>query len=286
MNRLSPEAFGRWHERLADLVNASGKKHVPELLIAAVRELLDFDSGMLCVMGESIRPIDIFNDVPAKIREANIDTYYAGAYLLDPYYQAGVAGIEPGLYRLRDIAPPGFRQSEYFRLYFRESGMADEVVSLTYLPDGQFMHTSYAIFHGSTPLRQSQIQWVRLAQPLIDRILVDYWREFRTHRMEGVSRLGSELGLALDLFGTSLLTAREGEIIRFYLKGHSTRSIAERLDISPHTVAMHRKNAYAKLDVGSQYQLFHLFIDSLGCFEAPRPEDPLLRYLNPSKPAG
>jgi len=283
MKKLTPEAFGRWHTRLADLYAASNRQRVPALLMRAVGELLDFDSGQICVMGESIRPIGIYDDVPAEIHEANIDSYYAGAYLLDPYYQAGVGRIEPGLYRLREVAPPGFRQSEYFRLYFRESGMVDEVVSLTYLPDGLFIHTSYAIFHGSPPLRQKQIERVRLAQPLIDRILVEFWLEFGNRQSQPASRLSTELGAALDLFGASLLTEREGEIIRLYLKGHSTRSIAERLGISPHTVSMHRKNAYGKLDVCSQFELFHLFMDSIACFAATAPEDPLVQYLAPAR---
>jgi len=282
MKRLPPEEFGRWHARLANLYAASNRQDIPELLMRAVGELLDFDTGLICVMGESIRPIAIYDDVPADVREANVQNYYSGAYLLDPYYQAGVARIAPGLYRLREIAPPGFRRSEYFRRYFHECGMVDEAVSLTYLPDGLFMHTSYGIFHGSPALQQAQLQWVRLAQPLIDRILIDYWQECR-RRQPGSSQLSSELGLALDLFGASILTDRESEIIRLYLKGHSTRSIAERLGISQHTVSMHRKNSYAKLDVSSQFELFHLFIDSLGCFDAGRREDPLLRYLGVSK---
>jgi DNA-binding CsgD family transcriptional regulator len=77
-----------------------------------------------------------------------------------------------------------------------------------------------------------------------------------------------------------VLTARESQVLRLYLKGHSTGSIAERLDISKHTVALHRKNAYAKLDIGSQFELFHLFIDSLTCFDADEPGDPLRTYLS------
>lgn len=89
---------------------------------------------------------------------------------------------------------------------------------------------------------------------------------------------------ALDLFGASLLTEREGEIIRLYLKGHSTRSIAERVGIPPHTVSMHPKNAYGKLDACSQFGLFHLFMDPIGCFAATASEDPLAQYLAPARP--
>jgi len=283
MEKLTPEAFGRWHARLAELFAAPNGRRVPELLMRATGELLDFDSGQICVMGESVRPIHIYDDLPAEIHEANIGSYYAGAHLLDPYCQAGIAGVEPGVYRLGESAPPGFRESEYFRRYFRDSGMADEVVSITHLPDGLFVHTSYAILRGSPPLKQHQIEWVRLVQPLIDRILVDYWQEYGNRQSEATSRLSFELAAALDVFGASMLTEREGEIIRLYLRGHGTRSIAERLGISPHTVSMHRKNAYGKLDVRSQFELFHLFMDSLGCFVAAAPEDPLVKYLTPAR---
>lgn len=284
MRNLSKKAFGRWHERLADLYATPDPQQVPELLMQAVGELLDFDTGLICVMGKSIRPIAIYDDVHAELRKANVDAYYAGAYLLDPLYQAGVEHSKPGLYRLKEIAPPGFRQSEYFRRYFRDSGMSDEVVALTYLPGDLFMHTAFSIYQGSPPMDKNRIEWLKLAGPLIERILVKYWREFAERKARGTSRLSTELGEALELFGASQLTERESEIVRLYLKGHGTRSIADRLDISQHTVSMHRKNAYGKLDVSSQGELFHLFIDSLGCFDPARREDPLLQYLSPSKP--
>jgi len=283
MSNFPAEVVGRWHKKLAVLLAESDSSRVPELLFDAVRELIDFDSGQMCVMGESIRPIDIYDDVPDEIHDANIKTYYDGAYLLDPYYLAGVSKIEPGLYRLRDIAPPGFRQSQYYRIYYRDSYMTDEVVSLTYVPDNLFIHTSYVRHHGSPNFREPHLDRIRRVQPLIDQILQDFWHDYRTHKSSAVTSLGSELAMALDLFGTSLLTARECEIIQHHLKGHNTRSISERLNISQHTVSMHRKNAYAKLDIRSQFELFHLFIDSIDCFDASKREDPLTEYLGISR---
>lgn len=279
MPNVPPAVFGRWHEKLAALLAEPDRNRVPELLFAAVRELLDFDSGQMCVMGESIRPIDIYDDVPPDMHAANIQSYYDGAYLLDPYYHAGVAKVEPGLYLVRDVAPPGFRQSEYFRRYYRDSGMIDEAVSLTYLPDNLFMHTSYALFHGSPGFRQSQLNLVRMVQPVIDRVLIDFWQTLPHDKSPNASGLGSKLGTVLELFGESVLTPREQEVVRHHLRGHSTRSISERLNISQHTVAMHRKNAYRKLDIRSQSELFHLFIDSLDCYDPGKRRDPLVKYM-------
>jgi DNA-binding CsgD family transcriptional regulator len=44
------------------------------------------------------------------------------------------------------------------------------------------------------------------------------------------------------------------------LQGHSVKSTAQELGISPETVRMHRKNLYLKLDINSQSELFAQFI--------------------------
>ena len=83
----------------------------------------------------------------------------------------------------------------------------------------------------------------------------------------------------LELFGTSVLTSRETHVVHLILKGYSAKSIAEHLVISINTVKLHRKNAYAKLDISSQSELFHLFIDSLSCIDESCTRDPLVTYL-------
>ena len=47
------------------------------------------------------------------------------------------------------------------------------------------------------------------------------------------------------------LTARELDIVAAIAEGLSNKQIAERLHLSPHTVATHRKNIFAKLNVGN-----------------------------------
>jgi len=274
-------AFAGWNEKLAVVLAERDRSRVPRLLVEAIAELLEFDSAQLCVMGQSIRPVDIYENVPEALHQANIDSYYEGAYLLDPFYRAGVEGGDGGVYRLGDVAPPGFRQSQYFRQYYKECGNVDEVASLTYLDDGLFLIGSYTKFHGSPNFRQVQVERLRAAQPVIDGIMRDYWKEARVGSAQRSASLHSELEAALGLFGNSVLTGREAEVIRLYLQGHSTRSVSERLNISQHTVSMHRKNAYAKLDIRSQFELFHLFIDSLSCFDPAAADDPLRGYLSP-----
>ena len=88
---------------------------------------------------------------------------------------------------------------------------------------------------------------------------------------------------ALDCFGNSLLTGRETQVINLVLHGHSTKTLADKLSISMETVKLHRKHAYAKLEVSSQAELFYLFLDSVMSAEHYDGGDPLVAYMLPPR---
>jgi hypothetical protein len=67
-------------------------------------------------------------------------------------------------------------------------------------------------------------------------------------------------------------------VIELVLLGHSTRLVAEKLGISTETVKLHRKHAYAKLDISSQAELFYLFVDAIASHSGEAHEDPLTHY--------
>ncbi len=57
----------------------------------------------------------------------------------------------------------------------------------------------------------------------------------------------------------SALTCREAEVCAAIVIGYRAEAVADRLGISPNTVATHRKRAYAKLNISSQTELFGIF---------------------------
>jgi hypothetical protein len=62
------------------------------------------------------------------------------------------------------------------------------------------------------------------------------------------------------------------------ISGYSSALTAQRLNTSEGTIKIHRKNIYRKLDIGSQAELFSLFIN---CIPFAMPEagvDPLEAY--------
>ena len=76
---------------------------------------------------------------------------------------------------------------------------------------------------------------------------------------------------AFASFGRGLLTAREQEIVRLLLAGHSTKSAAHELGISDGTAKVHRKHLYQRLEVSSQSQLFRLFLDHVALVSRRQP---------------
>ncbi len=93
--------------------------------------------------------------------------------------------------------------------------------------------------------------------------------------------LRAQLHSALNAFGSSLLTEREAQVIKLVLHGHSTKTLAEKLSISVETVKLHRKHAYAKLEVSSQAELFYLFLDSVMSAGDYAGGDTLVSYMQP-----
>ena len=60
------------------------------------------------------------------------------------------------------------------------------------------------------------------------------------------------MGLARDRHPATTLSAREQEVLTHVAAGCSNREIAEKLVLSPHTVARHVEHIYAKLGVSNR----------------------------------
>jgi DNA-binding NarL/FixJ family response regulator len=63
------------------------------------------------------------------------------------------------------------------------------------------------------------------------------------------------------------LSARELDIVRLIGKGYTTKEIADKVFLSPHTIGTHRKNIFRKLGVKSASELLMYSIRS-GLIEA------------------
>ena len=167
------------------------------------------------------------------------------------------------------------------QLKFKHTEIKDEIGYIIHISPDQFLNISLSRLSFAQRFNRSQISTLSDIGAVVEAICKAQWgTEIKPQDSSGGSnQLPNQLDSALKHFGTAYLTDRESQVVQLFLHGHSTKSIAERLGISPETVKLHRKNSYAKLDVSSQAELFYLFIDSLASLSDYSGGDPLVGYL-------
>ena len=266
-------------QRFAAIMPEIGCERFPSLLIAMLKVLVPFDNAVIVHFQEGHRPQIHYNDIHPLDRENQINVFVNGAFLLDPFYRAAVDRGISGLHRLSDLAPEGFKKTEYYRSYFKFTQIKDEAGYIVHLDGKQFINISLGRLSMVQRFNRTQLTILGDIAPIIKSICKMQWGSAEKSEPGTSNQLPGQLDNALKYFGTTYLTARESQVVQLFLHGHSTKSIAERLGISPETVKLHRKNSYAKLDVSSQAELFYLFIDSLASLTQYSSGDPLVGYL-------
>lgn len=258
-----------WHEQLAKVVAANETPQFSQTLVSALRHVVKFDYSVWFVFRGQDRPVCVYDTFTPAQRVIFVEDYQEGPYLLDPFYIVCADRIEPGLYRLREIAPDRFYSSEYYRSYYRRTKLAEEIAFLIRLSPEVMLCISLMRGGTNPAFSDRDLNKLRRVEPIIHAAAQRQWNEesaFRDHFMEGYNQdsgSDNQVSRAFENFGSERLTAREREIVRMVLRGHSSESIGRHCGIKTGTVKIHRKNIYAKLGISSQSELFSLFISRL-----------------------
>ncbi|MCE2029813.1 helix-turn-helix transcriptional regulator [Sessilibacter corallicola] len=279
--------FTQWNESVAELIDNTGNEALPKLLVNAINELVTIEAVMLVLERRDKSPVLIYDrGIPDEERALYIDAYFSGAYLLDPLCLFTEDQITPGVYPLSEIAPDDFYQSDYFKTYYQETSLIDDVYFI--VGPKEDVNFSFAVgrHHDQPKFSEQDLLLFRSINPVVQAILNQYWCrvwEKKTLPESSNEPLRAEVEAAFNNFGASVLTDREREVAHLLLKGHSSKSAAQKLGIAPDTVQMHRKNMYAKLDISSQSELFSLFIEALSTAGSQTDADPLVAYMQPGE---
>lgn len=266
-------------QNLAAIMPEVGSDRLPSLLVSMLKSLVPFDDAVIFHYRINVTPVVYYNGIPPQERATQIDNFINGAFVLDPFYRAAVDQKTSGFHRLSDLAPEGFEKTEYYRNYFKYTDINDEVGYIIHLSPTEFLNISLSRMSLTQRFNRTQISILNDISDVIEAICKQQWIGQTANSSSQENHLPKQLDSALKHFGTAYLTGRESQVVQLFLHGHSTKSIAERLGISPETVKLHRKNSYAKLDVSSQAELFYLFIDSLASLTSYSGGDPLVGYL-------
>jgi DNA-binding CsgD family transcriptional regulator len=261
---LAPDSLQRWHQSLAQAMAACHGPHFAEALVDALASLVPVESVMINLERIGGAPSLLFErGIPAENRELLLKRYFSRGYLLDPFCLAVAQGLPEGFYSLGEIAPDDFFSSQYYKTYYLGAGSVEDCYFMLELSARE--RVSLSLYNGlsAAPWQPQQLQLLRSLAPVILELGRQHWRNAGAGMQQQTPDFEQQLREAFMSFGEGKLTARELEVCHLLLRGHSAKSSARCLGIAAETVRMHRKNLYTKLQIGSQAELFSLFIEWL-----------------------
>lgn len=258
----------KWVKLLAQCIDSIGNGYFPQRMVDALKTFADIDYSVAYAYSQSERPLCLFHTFSAEKRVTYVDNYQKGPYLLDPFFKACSRKIDTGLYRISDIAPDRFYQSEYYRSYYNQTGLSDEICYTFYLDKGVAVVISLMRSGEGSRFSAREFRLLDSVVPIVVSLAQRHWHDipdnfnvdadFKFHP-EDYSFIENTVS---DMF-SKRLTPRETQVVAQVLEGHSSDSIGKDLGISVGTVRIHRRNIYAKLQISSQQELFSIFFKKI-----------------------
>lgn len=242
-------------EAITGLLQTVGQDRFPTALRQFISQFSAFDSMIITRYTPSAPPISLYQDLDDMQAAISVQFYATGPYLLDPLYLACKSGKGPGVFRTLDLAPEAFFRSEYYRAFYRNIRISDEVGVLIESGPEDWINVSLARIARKSRFAPEEINQLQQVLPILSAAILRHWD---IGQDESQTEDAGQLEDRLETFGADLLSPREAEIIRLVLQGHSTPSAAAYLGISEGTVKVHRHHAYAKLGISSQAELFSM----------------------------
>ena len=284
--RLALQLDGALVERLAALSQTLGNGGFLQAAFEVLAEVSNADSGGVMRYFVDQRPeLAFFRYDPAVRTVVNKDSYREGPYMLDPVYQMFLAGCASGAYRMADYAPDDFYSSEYYRTFFHRTCVVDAIDVIWRIDARRAVAFYLERQTGSPGFAAADLAAVEHLLPLLFSAL-DRHEQIAQPSVPADSDdlVHRKVESTIAQFGASLLTQRERQVLFYMLSGYSAELTAKRLDSAEGTIRIHRKNIHRKLEIGSQAELFSLFIRCIPFATPDQPSDPLQRYQ--SKAAG
>jgi DNA-binding CsgD family transcriptional regulator len=266
-------ASSEWQEVLSRVIEALAQPEFYQAFSKACEMLSGCQSTLVVWASHGHKPIHLYDDLPEEFAESTLKGWFDGAYFLDPFYNLFANKSPDGIYRLQDLAPDNFFDSEYYRSYYLQTGLTEETAVLINLDEDNAILISLGN-RESAPVAPAQLADLQTALP----VLVELCRRQQS-ASEGQINFSAPLDRAFKNFGRDHLSNRECEVVQLILKGHSNKSIAQLLGISVDTVKVHNKRFHAKLEVSSQAELFSLFLEAISLVPFDADIDPLTHYF-------
>ncbi|MGB0865126.1 MAG: response regulator transcription factor [Granulosicoccaceae bacterium] len=257
--KLEPDY--RWNTALAKLIAHLHMRQFPTVLVETLSMLADFDSHLVATFKHDYRPLSLSSSYENEQRPP-IGGYLDHSYLLDPLFNAIQDNRPSGVYRMHELEPDCFEETEFYRVHYLAFDLADEVIYICRVTADVTLTVSLGRSNKLGSIQRAQMNRLRQSNPVIQALCQQFWlnmaSEFTHSHLQK-----STLVQSLNSFTNGLLTEREQQVAGLILQGYSSKTIARELGISDGTVKVHRKHIHQKLGINSQSQLFSLFVAHL-----------------------
>jgi len=257
-------------EQLARVTSRVGEPAFYGHLLKAFREHLGADLSMVMRYSRRGAPEYLLHD---GLDAEHMDMYSRGLYRIDPIYKLCRRSRVRGVRDLGAVSTPADRSGDYFNVFLRLTGMADDLVML--LPV-DLESCIGVVYERKTVFKSREIAQMRMLYPLIEALHQLHQKTLRAQggRDAGVRSQRESADptpglvpldhrVALDAFLKRELTPRERDIVHLVLMGYPNIKIAERLKLSLNTIKNHKKRMYVKLDITTERELFLAFVNFL-----------------------
>ncbi|HWB47312.1 MAG TPA: helix-turn-helix transcriptional regulator [Hyphomicrobiaceae bacterium] len=265
-------------EAIAVILAQVGLEGFPHALLDLLNFEVRVDAASALLYGRTRPPRVLAEQAEGSRLPPRPSRYVMGAYLLDPFYLASREIAEPVFLRLADVAGEDFERSDYYTTYYKSIRVVDEVNYLVPLEPGRVFTIGLERTKRTGAFNKTELaklaQWLPALAEFVGRHATACGGLFPSEITKEMQENGRIEGI-LHRFGTSVLTSREANVVRFMLAGMSAGAIARALSISLGTVRVHRRNAYHKLAISSQGQLFALALKAISSASG-EDRDPLL----------
>ena len=240
----------------------------PQTLVQFISNFCSIDYFLLMCFRKDRPPKPLYLSSPASEEEPNLYNYVTGPYLLDPFYQLFLSTGTSCCEKLSAISPGRFKQSAYYKTYYKNLNIKDEIGYLFPVDNNNCIHLCLNRQSDKNPFNSKEVSLLKMHLVLFETCLLKYWQDQALSVSSSTNdshdmHVHEILSDTYSKFGCSILTSREQEVLKLLLRGFSSQEVALLLEISSATVVVHRRNIYRKFAIGSQSELFSLFLDSL-----------------------
>lgn len=264
-------------KQLPGVIDTLGTEAFPQALLDFIHAAAPFDSAVIMAYPESGSLRVLHNALHEGDQKGFGGPYRDGLWLLSPTYLRAKSGLR-GFFPLMELAPDDFRESEYYELYYRSSGVIDHTLFLLESGDRTPIAVSLERTQRMKPFSKQELAQLANTTRTVAALIRQQWKSDLGRGNRTEATLHQQVESVLLRFGCSILTPRELDVVQLVLKGYPSKLAAKTLGISGQTEQVHRKHIYQKLGLSSHSELFSLFFDALAQADSDG-LDPLIAVL-------